>query len=121
MIETKWQRDMEAMRLFDRIGEGRNRAIKRPNDKSVDRRLRELIAKANAHGCLIINVGDGIYIPRIDVPEEDAELREYIAKETRRGTETLKKAQAMNRAYQRLKARKDGQESLDDWEDWDEG
>lgn len=113
------QQDIEARLLFRKIGIGRERAIKRPENRSLDRKLRRLIAEANAQGCLIINVGSGIYIPRLDVPEEDSELREYIAKETSRGVETLKKARAMNKAYQRLKAVYQGQMSMEDYvEEW---
>lgn len=116
------QQDIEARLLFRQIGRGRDRAIQRPANRSVDRKLRELIAEANLHGCLIINVGSGIYIPRLDVPEEDSELREYIAKETSRGVETLKKARAMNKAYQRLKAVYQGQMSMEDYVDeWRRG
>lgn len=116
------QQDIEARLLFRQIGIGRERAIKRPENRSLDRKLRRLIAEANAQGCLIINVGSGIYIPRLDVPEEDSELREYIAKETSRGMETLKKAQAMNKAYQRLKAVYQGQMSMEDYVDeWRRG
>jgi hypothetical protein len=111
------QQDIEARLLFRQIGIGRERAIKRPENRSLDRKLRRMIAEANAQGCLIINVGSGIYIPRIDVPEEDSELREYIAKETSRGVETLKKARAMNKAYQRLKAVYQGQMSMEDYVD----
>lgn len=113
------QQDIEARLLFRQIGIGRERAIKRPENRSLDRKLRRLIAEANAQGCLIINVGSGIYIPRLDVPEEDSELREYIAKETSRGVETLKKARAMNKAYQRLKAVYQGQMIMEDYvEEW---
>lgn len=113
------QQDIEARLLFRQIGIGRERAIKRPENRSLDRKLRRLIAEASAQGCLIINVGSGIYIPRLDVPEEDSELREYIAKETSRGVETLKKARAMNKAYQRLKAVYQGQMSMEDYvDDW---
>ena len=116
------QQDIEARLLFRQIGIGRERAIKRPENRSLDRKLRKLIAEANAQGCLIINVGSGIYIPRLDVPEEDSELREYIAKETSRGIETLKKARAMNKAYQRLKAVYQGQMSMEDYvEEWRRG
>lgn len=116
------QQDIEARLLFRQIGIGRDRAIKRPENRSLDRKLRRLIAEANAQGCLIINVGSGIYIPRLDVPEEDSELREYIAKETSRGVETLKKARAMNKAYQRLKAVYQGQMSMEDYvEEWRRG
>lgn len=116
------QQDIEARLLFRQIGIGRERAIKRPENRSLDRKLRGLIAEANAQGCLIINVGSGIYIPRLDVPEEDSELREYIAKETSRGVETLKKARAMNKAYQRLKAVYQGQMSMEDYVDeWRRG
>ena len=116
------QQDIEARVLFRIIGIGRERAIKRRENRSLDRKLRRLIAEANAQGCLIINVGSGIYIPRLDVPEEDSELREYIAKETSRGVETLKKAPAMNKAYQRLKAVYQGQMSMEDYVDeWRRG
>lgn len=111
------QQDIEARLLFRQIGIGRERAIKRPENRSLDRKLRRLIAEANAQGCLIINVGSGIYIPRLDVPEEDSDLREYIAKETSRGVETLKKARAMNKAYQRLKAVYQGQMIMEDYVD----
>ena len=116
------QQDIEARLLFRQIGIGRERAIQRPENLSVDRKLRELIAEANLHGCLIINVGRGIYIPRLDVPEEDSDLRGYIAKETSRALETLRKAQAMNKSYQRLKAVQQGQMSMEDYVDeWRRG
>lgn len=120
------QQDIEARLLFRQIGRGRDRAIQRPANRSVDRKLRELIAEANLHGCLIINVGSGIYIPRLDVPEEDSDLREHIAKETSRALETLRKAQSMNKSYQRLKAVHQGQTSIEDYveewrQEWNEG
>lgn len=107
--------EAEARAIFRTISKGKDRAIRRPADKSVDRRLRRLIAEANAHGCLIVNIGSGIYIPRLDNPEEDAELREYIAKEAHRGIETLKKARAMGKAYHSLKAAMNGQMSMEDY------
>ena len=47
---TTSEQKTQAEILFDRIGTGAYRAISRPKDAKVDRRLRQLIAEANMSG-----------------------------------------------------------------------
>ena len=65
-----------AIQLFLRIGYGKDKAVKRPGNKIVDRRLRELISEWNmdSEHDTIINTGDGYYIPR---KGNQAEMLEY--------------------------------------------
>lgn len=81
--------------LFDMIGTGRERALKRPSGRA-DRHLRKLIAAANISGDCIINIGDGYFRPGKD--DEDA-LRQYLSIEKHRGHEILYKAYCMERSY----------------------
>ena len=109
------QQDIEARLLFRQIGIGRERAIKRPENRSLDRKLRGLIAEANAQGCLIINVGNGIYIPRPWVEDEMRELNEYVNKEKSRAKQIFRKAIRMKKAADNLGQFRNGQLSLDDY------
>ena len=86
----------QAEAIFRNIPIGKENAIRRPDNKSVDRELRDMISKANAKGALIIKVGTGIYIARPWEPEERRECEEYIAKERHRGLQLLMKASRMH-------------------------
>ena len=89
----------QAERLFERIGTGRDRALRRPSDARLDRQLRRLIADANKSGedC-IINSGGGYYRPGA---EDRAELEIYLKKEMHRIRELKLKALRMSLAYNR--------------------
>lgn len=88
----------QAERLFERIGTGSERALRRPSDARVDRQLRRLIADANQMGDCIINTGDGYFRPGED--DEDA-FEEYIAKERHRAREILHKIGRMESTFNR--------------------
>lgn len=104
----------QAEEIFSRIRTGKEHAVPRPANKSVDRQLRKLVEKANNKGLLIINVGEGLYIPRPEIPEERAECNEYIAKERHRGIQILNKASCMKQAFVEMEARQDGQITIQD-------
>ena len=88
----------EAERLFDRISTGAARAIARPKDAKVDRRLRQLIAEANLSGDCIINDGSGYFRPGED---DDVAFETYIRSERSRAREILKKTASMQRVFDR--------------------
>lgn len=88
----------QAERLFERIGTGRGRALRRPSDARLDRQLRRLIADANQTGDCVINTGGGYFRPGED--DEDA-FEEYIAKERRRAREILHKIGRMESTFNR--------------------
>lgn len=90
----------KAEAIFRNIPLGRENAIRRPDNKSVDRELRDMISKANAKGALIINVGGGIYIARPWEPEERRECEEYIAKEKSRAYQLLGKTLHMEKTLE---------------------
>ena len=82
--------------LFDRIGTGPARALKRPKNPHTDRRLRSMIAKANKNGDCIINDGCGYYRPG---PEDGPELDHYLKAELHRADEIYDKVDAMRESY----------------------
>ena len=84
--------------LFDRIGTGRDRAVRRPSNSRVDRDLRELIEAANNNGDCIINLGFGYYRPG---PDEAPDFRRYIATEEKRLEKIGRKIENMKEAYGR--------------------
>ena len=88
----------QAERLFERIGTGRDRALRRPTNARLDRQLRRLIADANQTGDCIINTGDGYFRPGED--DEDA-FEGYIAQERHRAREILRKARRMEETFNR--------------------
>ena len=88
----------QAARLFDMIGEGIGRAVSRPKDPAVDRRLRQLVSEANQAGDCIINSGFGYYRPGDD---DCVEFQEYVAKERHRAREILRKVRKMEEVYDR--------------------
>ena len=110
------KRNWEAHELFHRIGIGRENAIQRPADRSTDRALRKLISKTNEEGeVVIINVGNGIYIPRPWVDAEMQELNEYVNKEKSRAKQIFRKATKMRKAADNLQQHRNGQLSLADY------
>ena len=88
----------EAEILFDKIGTGFGRAVKRPADARTDRELRRLIADANMSGDCIINSGTGYYRPGDD---DSYELETYLRAERHRAREILKKCNRMEEVYDR--------------------
>ena len=110
------KRNWEAHELFRHIGIGRENAIQRPSDRSTDRALRKLISETNEEGkVVIINVGNGIYIPRPWVDAEMQELNEYVNKEKSRAKQIFRKAVKMRKAADNLQQFRNGQLSLDDY------
>ena len=83
--------------LFYRIGYGRESRV-------VDRSLRRMIGEWNEHSDndTIINVGDGYYKPRLSVPDEKLECKQYIAQETARAYRVLDKIKPMWAAFERM-------------------
>lgn len=88
----------EAEMLFDKIGTGAARAVKRPANSRTDRSLRRLIADANMEGDCIINDGSGYFRPGED---DEAAFEEYAAKERHRAREVLRKISRMEEAFNR--------------------
>lgn len=85
--------------LFSRIGEGRQNAVTRPLNRTVDRYLRDLVAQANERGEVIINVGNGYYRPRFSDPVERSEFEKYINKDISRADKTKVKVEMMKAAF----------------------
>lgn len=71
--------EYSAEMLFSMIGD-REHAVKRPKDKNIDRKLRDLVEQAQLNGELIINVGDGNGYWKADPhnPEDMMAYRHYI-------------------------------------------
>lgn len=95
---TTGREKTQAERLFDMIGTGAYRAVSRPRDARVDRRLRQLIAEANMNGDCIINDGTGYFRPGLD---DDIAAEEYFAKERHRAKRILAKVSRMEKVYDR--------------------
>ena len=78
--------------LLDHIGD-REHPMKRPKNPSVDRVLRDMIAKTvTERKAFIINSGDGYYMPSI---EDAPSVREYIGKERARAKAITERADAI--------------------------
>lgn len=92
----------QAESLFAQIGYGRENAMPRPLNASIDRHLRNLVTKANEHGDVIINVGNGYYRPRPWILAEKMEYEEYIAKDISRAMRVLQKKKKMQKSYERM-------------------
>ena len=86
---------------IDQIPYGHENAVRRPQNASEDRKLREDIEMANQTGDCIINVGEGYYRPIPGDSIDDKELNEYLAKERSRKRSIRKKRHAMMAAYSR--------------------
>lgn len=89
----------QAESLFSYIGYGRENAVNRPTNRTVDRYLRDLVARANERGEVIINVGNGYYRPRFSDPVERSEFEEYINKDISRANKTKVKVEMMKAAF----------------------
>ena len=88
----------EAERLFDKIGTGMARAVKRPKDRAIDRQLRRLISDANQTGDCIIAGSTGYYRPGDD---DSVEAEVYFASERHRARVILRKVRKMEEVYNR--------------------
>lgn len=89
----------QAQKLFSHIGYGRENAVTRPTNRTIDRYLRDMVARANEQGEVIINVGNGYYKPRFFDPVERMEFEEYINKDISRANRTRKKVNKMRKAF----------------------
>lgn len=89
----------QAESLFSYIGYGRENAVNRPTNRTVDRYLRDLVARANERGEVIINVGEGYYRPRFFDPVERMEFEEYTNKDISRANKTRAKVEMMKAAF----------------------
>ena len=89
----------QAERLFERIGTGRDRALRRPSNARLDRQLRRLIAGAcmNNDDC-IINDGNGYYRPG---DEDEAEFEAYCAIQRRKAWQILHRINRMEKVFNR--------------------
>lgn len=90
---------------FDRIGSGHRNAVSRPDiripgNDIIDRRLREMVEGANNNGDCIISAGMGYYRPVPGDHTDEAELREYIAKDLSRAEEMRKKVECMRTTFE---------------------
>ena len=88
----------EAERLFDKIGTGMARAVKRPKDRAIDRQLRRLISDANQTGDCTIAGSTGYYRPGDD---DSVEAEVYFASERHRARVILRKVRKMEEVYNR--------------------
>lgn len=83
----------EAEMLFDKIGTGKESALRVPN-RFTD--FRALVAEANKNGDCIINTGGGYYRPG---PDDEPELMYYLYRELRRAKSINEKVDAMRETY----------------------
>ena len=99
--------------MFNQIGYGREQRVARSANRAVDRILRIMIGTWNAdsRNDTIINVGDGYYKPRLNVPREKMECKHYIAQETARAYRVLDKVKPMWAAYERMYGQYDEREA----------
>ena len=74
---------------IENIPRGHENAVQRPANPLEDRKLRREIEQANQNGDCIINVGKGYYRPVPGNATDEAELRQYLAKEMIKNTEQL--------------------------------
>ena len=92
----------QAELLFAQIGYGRENALTRPENDSIDRQLRKLIETANENGDVIINVDEGYYRPRRGVMIEDMEFKEYLAVNDAKAEKILCKNRKMRHSYEQM-------------------
>ena len=93
----------EAEILFEKIGTGKEHAIKvshRDNNDRTARDFRELVSIARRDGDPIINEGDGVgyYRPDMERPEEAEAARRYIRSLLSRASKLETSAQCMAEA-----------------------
>ena len=96
---------MNAEEYFAKIPDGHEKAMARPYNPATDRRLRDMIAKANQNGDCIINIGNGIFRPVPGDPEDERQLNKYLGKELTRARAILYKRMIMRKTF---KGWKDG-------------
>lgn len=76
------------------------KTVKRPNNRSVDRNLRNVIAEAVTNReALIINNGNGYFVPGAD---DAPAIREYINKERARAQAITERADAVEEMFNDL-------------------
>ena len=93
----------EAQILLDKIGTGKEHAVKvshRDNNDVTAREFRDLVAIARRNGDPIINEGDGCgyYRPNMERPEEADAARRYIRSLLSRANKLEESAQCMAEA-----------------------
>ena len=86
---------------IENIPYGHENAVQRPANPLEDRKLRKEIERANRNGDCVINVGHGIYRPVPGGPIDEAELREYLAKDLSRARNVLYKRKKMSKTFER--------------------
>ena len=87
--------------LFDKIGTGKEHAVKvshRNNNDVTAREFRALVSVARRNGDVIINDGDGAgyYRPIMDRPEESDATKRYIRSLESKAMKLLDSAQSMS-------------------------
>ena len=93
------RRTMNAEEYFERIPDGHENSMPRPYNPATDRRLRDMIAKANQNGDCIINNGNGIFRPVPGDPEDERQFSQYLRKELARARAILYKRMKMKEAF----------------------
>ena len=86
---------------IENIPYGHENAVQRPSNPIEDRRLREKIEQANRTEDCIINVGNGYYRPVPGDLTDEAELKEYLAKELSRARKIQSKRLTMRLTFER--------------------
>ena len=86
---------------IENIPYGHETAVQRPPNPIADRRLRENIEQAHRTEDCIINVGNGYYRPVPGDLTDEAELKEYLAKELSRARKIQSKRLAMRLTFER--------------------
>lgn len=86
---------------IENIPYGHENAVQRPANPIEDRVLRAHIEKANRNNDCIINVGNGYYRPVPGNLTDEAELKEYLAKELSRARKIQAKRLAMCQTFER--------------------
>lgn len=94
---------MRAADLFNRIGIGKENAVKRPGDHHEDRMFRQMIADANTAGDCIISGKNGYYRPNVERPDENDAADQVIAAELHRARAILHKRLGMKKGLKELR------------------
>lgn len=93
------RRTMNTEEYFAKIPDGHEKSMARPCNPATDRRLRDMIAKANQNGDCIINNGNGIFRPVPGDPEDERQFAQYLRKELARARAILYKRMKMKEAF----------------------
>lgn len=94
---------MRAIDLFNKIGVGKENAVKRPGNQHEDRELRRMIADANTAGDCIISGKTGYYRPNVFRPDENAAADRILAAELHRARSILHKRLGMKKGLKVLR------------------